>query len=124
MTTTETTPRTLLPPPPRGGNPPVAKLDREWLLLILKHAALSEGWPKDGVEVRALELRMELDDIVQRRTAFRDFLDLVFDPGGSPNYRPSLYTNDHHELFRLANAYDYAQLKRKDPRRAYRGGGK
>lgn len=120
---TETTPRTLLPTP-KNANRPVTPADREWLLGILAQAAEAEGIHGESARQRALALRTELDDTTRRRTAFADFLDLVFDPGGSPNYRPSLYTADGADLFRLANAYDFTQQKRKDERRAYRGGGK
>ena len=59
-----------------------------------------------------------LDQLIARRTAFSSMQELVTAAGG---YRPSLDVADP-EMLRIAEAYDTAQAKRGDPRRAYRYG--
>lgn len=59
----------------------------------------------------------ELDTLTRTLTAFATFQDLLDAQGG---YRPSLVKRDA-QTFALANAYDAAQSKRGDSRRAFRG---
>lgn len=56
------------------------------------------------------------DELASRRTAFRDFDELLNAKG---NFYPSLRT-DLPECKELADLYDEAQQKRNDPRRAHR----
>lgn len=60
----------------------------------------------------------ELDEITVRHSAFDSFSSLLGAQGG---YRPSINIA-HPDLLKLADAYDAAQERRGDPRRAYRYG--
>jgi len=58
-----------------------------------------------------------LDGLTRALTAFASFGDLLNAPG---NYRPSLWPDSAAHVA-LAGAYDFAQERRGDSRRAYRG---
>lgn len=62
-----------------------------------------------------------LDSLTRQFTTANTFRDLV--EGAAQNYRPSLPCTGRlaNQRKRLADAYDAAQAKRGDPRRAYRG---
>ena len=59
-----------------------------------------------------------LDAFVRSRTAFESLEDMVTAAGG---YRPTIRVDAEPGFLQLADAYDQAQIKRGDERRAYRG---
>lgn len=56
------------------------------------------------------------DKLTARLTAFPNLQALLDAPGG---YRPSIYRDESPDHQTLADAYDYAQAQRGDPRRAF-----
>ncbi|MBU6364787.1 MAG: hypothetical protein KJT01_01120 [Gemmatimonadetes bacterium] len=60
----------------------------------------------------------DADAIAARLTRYPDLLSLVIDAGGIPTYRPSL--SEEGDAGILADAYDMAQILRRDGRRASR----
>jgi hypothetical protein len=75
-----------------------------------------QGW----FSVWAAHKAQILDDLTRRLTAFESFREMVSDT--APQYRPTIRPRTFRERV-LADAYDMAQERRNDPRRAWRGSG-
>lgn len=61
----------------------------------------------------------DIDTITREQTAFSSLWEMLAGKGG---YRPSIEVTDF-DRYRMAEAYDAAQIERGDPRRAFRYGG-
>lgn len=115
-------------------NPAITEADRLWLTQtigdpddfsvmvrarcpVCKYGSNKCGRCLGAGEVEALSL----NEVTRACTAYADFAALVFDPGGNPEYRPSIYVKGSRIKWALLLAYDSAHERMGSNKRAYPG---